>query len=181
MNVLHITKDDMKNGPGIRVVCWVSGCNHNCTGCHNPETHDPNNGHPYNKNDRDYIFYNLGKNYVDGITFSGGDPLFESNLSDIGNLILDIRREFKESKSIWIYTGWIFEDFMNKYVLTGKFPMEIFKYIDVIVDGPYVGTPEYTVPTPLFRGSSNQRIINVKKTLDEGHVVEITESELWRN
>ncbi len=159
MRYHNITKDDMLNGDGLRVVLWVAGCGHHCDECQNPVTWNPNGGIPFGEKDKEELFTKLGKSYVSGITFSGGDPLFETNERDITALAKEIREKFPY-KTIWLYTGYLWE-----YVKT----REIVRYIDVLVDGPYV---KQLRDTKLYwRGSANQRVIDVKESLASGKVV----------
>lgn len=151
MNYHNITKDDMLNGDGLRVVLWVSGCSHGCKGCHNRITWDPNDGLPFDTAARQEIFDELEKPYVSGLTLSGGDPLFPGNR----DTVTDIAREVKEKypdKTIWLYTGYTWEDISS---------LPVFQYVDIVVDGKFV---ESLKDNKLhWRGSSNQRVIDVKK------------------
>lgn len=104
MNYHNITKEDMLNGDGIRVVLWVSGCEHHCKNCQNPITWDKNGGLPFDKAAEDELFEALNKPHIDGITFSGGDPLMPYNRKEIFRLIKKCRELYPE-KSIWLYTG----------------------------------------------------------------------------
>ena len=127
MKYHNITKDDMLNGDGLRVVLWVSGCEHHCDGCQNPVTWDPNDGIEFDGNAVMEICHELKKDYVSGLTISGGDPLYPANRETV----LDICRHVKElfpGKTIWLYTGYTF----------WEVPREILPYVDVIVDGKYV-------------------------------------------
>lgn len=159
MRYHNITKDDMLNGDGLRVVLWVAGCGHHCEECQNPITWNPDGGIPFEKKDKEELFEELGKSYISGITFSGGDPLFETNEKEITELTKEIRERFP-NKTIWLYTGYLWE-----YVKTRK----IAGYLDVLVDGPY---EKKLRDTKLFwRGSANQRVIDVKESLNSGKVV----------
>jgi len=122
-----ITKDDMKNGDGLRVVLWVSGCDHKCEGCQNPITWNPNDGIVFDEAAKEEIYMQLEKSYISGITFSGGDPLYPANREEVTALAKEIAKHFPE-KTIWLYTGYYYEDVKH---------LEIMKYIDVLVDGPY--------------------------------------------
>lgn len=152
MNYHNITKDDMLNGDGLRVVLWVSGCGHHCPGCQNPVTWDPDDGVEFDDNARKEIFEQLEKDYISGITFSGGDPLFPANERTVTELAKEIRRRFPQ-KTIWLYTGYLWENIREK---------EIAGYLDVCVDGRY---EESLHDTQLhWKGSSNQRVIDVPET-----------------
>ena len=159
MRYHNITKDDMLNGDGLRVVLWVAGCGHHCDECQNPVTWNPDGGIPFGPADKEELFTELGKSYVSGITFSGGDPLFPSNEPEILTLAKEIRETFT-NKTIWLYTGYLWE-----YVKT----REIAQYVDVLVDGEYV---KQLRDTKLYwRGSANQRVIDVPESLSSGKVV----------
>ena len=153
MNYHNITKEDMLNGDGIRVVLWVAGCNHGCKNCHNPITWDPNGGLPFDESAEAELFEALDKPHIDGITFSGGDPLFPDNRSEIFRLIKKCR-ELYPNKSVWLYTGYKWEE-VNK--------LPDIKLIDVLVDGEFVD--ELKDNNLEWVGSSNQRVIKVSEFL----------------
>ncbi len=162
MNYHNITKDDMKNGDGLRVVLWLAGCSHHCPNCQNPVTWDPNDGILFDKNARKELLDIVSQDYISGITFSGGDPLFESNREEVYDLIEYIKSVYP-NKTVWLYTGYTFSD-LRKFV-----PIGILNKIDVIIDGPYI--EKFRDITLKWRGSSNQRVINVRKTIDTGNIV----------
>ena len=153
MNYHNITKDDMLNGDGLRVVLWVAGCSHCCKDCHNPVTWDPNGGLYFDESAKAELFEELKKDYVSGITFSGGDPLHIANVNDVTELSKEIRETFPE-KTIWLYTGSTWEEVRR---------MEIVRYLDVLVDGEFVFAKKD--PLLCWKGSSNQRVIDVQRTL----------------
>ena len=156
MNYHNITHCDMKNGDGLRVVLWVSGCTHHCKGCHNPQTWDPDSGILFDADAETELWDELDKDYISGITFSGGDPLAPCNIETVSRLIRYIRARYGNSKTIWVYTGYTIEELLAKN-------LSILKCIDVIVDGEYV---EELRDTNLeWRGSSNQRVIRVKEEI----------------
>lgn len=159
MRYHNITKDDMLNGDGLRVVLWVSGCRHRCKGCQNPVTWDENDGLVFDEEAKREIFEELSKDYIAGITFSGGDPLHEKNLYEITNLSREIKTTFPE-KSIWLYTGADWEEVMEK---------EIFEYVDVCIDGEFIENKKDE--KLLWKGSSNQRVIDVNATRELKEVV----------
>lgn len=159
MKYHNITHDDMLNGQGLRVVLWVSGCNHCCPECQNPITWDINGGIDFDKEAENELLSDLKKNYVEGVTFSGGDPLHPQNRDEITYLAKKIKQEFP-SKDIWLYTGYLWEEINN---------LEIIKYLDVVVDGPF--KKELKDQKLHWKGSSNQRVIDVKSTLKEGSIV----------
>ena len=159
MRYHNITKDDMLNGDGLRVVLWVAGCSHCCRECQNPQTWDPNGGIPFDQEAKDELFEQLGKTYISGITFSGGDPLHKNNITEITRLAKEIREKFPD-KTIWLYTGSSWESIQKE---------EIVRYLDVCVDGEFIVEQKDT--SLKWKGSANQRVIDVKKTLAAGEVV----------
>lgn len=159
MRYHNITKDDMKNGDGLRVVLWVSGCSHCCKDCHNPVTWDENSGILFTEETKKEIYEQLKQEYIAGITFSGGDPLFYPNRKEITSLAKEIKELFP-AKTIWLYTGFLWEE------ITGE---EIVQYIDVCVDGPFLVEEKDTLL--MWKGSKNQRVIDVKQTLLHGEVI----------
>ncbi|MEG1585654.1 MAG: anaerobic ribonucleoside-triphosphate reductase activating protein [Bacteroidales bacterium] len=161
MNYHNITKCDMLNGEGLRVVLWLSHCIHNCPGCHNPQTHDANSGIPFDRAALDELFNELQKDYISGITFSGGDPLSPLNRRAVLDLCAQIRKDFP-SKTIWLYTGFLWEEICT---LAG------IDNLDVVVDGPFVlAQKDNTLP---YRGSANQRVIDVQATFSTEKTVEL--------
>ena len=108
MNFHNITHEDMNNGDGLRVVLWVAGCDHHCKNCQNPVTWNPDDGLPFTLKDEHEIFGALEREYIAGITFSGGDPLHPANRSSVLKLMNTIRNNFPE-KTIWVYTGYTWE------------------------------------------------------------------------
>ncbi len=155
MRYHNITKDDMLNGDGLRVVLWVSGCNHCCKECHNPLTWDLNGGLLFDDAAKEEIFEQLSKDYISGITFSGGDPMHPSNRLDVKKLMLEIKENFP-TKTIWMYTGEVWEDIYTSPIM----PL-----VDVVVDGEF--HIEEKVPKLLWKGSQNQRVIDVHASLKQ--------------
>lgn len=146
MNYQKITPISIADGVGCRVVLWVSGCEHNCHGCHNPDTHDPESGYLFDEDAESRLMKLLQPNYIAGVTFSGGDPLYSSNVDTVTRLAKRIRTELP-AKDIWVYTGYSFEEVCD---------LELMKYIDVLVDGKYE-QDKWCVGQ--FYGSTNQRLI----------------------
>lgn len=159
MRFHNITKDDMLNGDGLRVVLWVAGCGHHCEECQNPVTWNPDGGIPFTEESKKELFEALGRSYVSGITFSGGDPLHPANEAEILALAKEIRASFP-GKTIWLYTGYSWEYVKNR---------EIAKYLDVLVDGLYVKQLRDT--NLHWRGSANQKVIDVPASLTGGKLV----------
>ncbi|MGO5096871.1 anaerobic ribonucleoside-triphosphate reductase activating protein [Agathobaculum sp. LCP25S3_E8] len=159
MRYHNITKDDMLNGEGLRVVLWVAGCGHACPGCHNPVTWDADGGLPFDSDAEDELFAELGKDYVSGVTLSGGDPLFPANRADVGALCARIRQRFPD-KTIWLYTGYTWEEIQD---------LPLLENVDVVVDGRFV---QAQADSQLhWRGSANQRVIDVGRTRASQEVV----------
>ena len=158
MRYHNITKDDMLNGDGLRVVLWVAGCSHCCRECQNPITWDPDGGLPFDEAARQEIFAQLEKDYIFGITFSGGDPLHSANRADVRSLMMEIKEKYP-NKTIWLYTGDVWENIMNDTLM---------KYVDVLVDGEFM--VELKDTTLRWKGSSNQRVIDVQKTLESDDI-----------
>ncbi len=153
MRYHNITKDDMLNGDGLRVVLWVAGCEHCCKGCQNPVTWDPNGGLEFDEDAKREIFEQLDQSYISGITFSGGDPMHCANRSAVKQLAMEIREKYPD-KTIWLYTGDVWENVMNSSLM---------KYVDVLVDGEF--DQDKKDATLMWKGSSNQRVIDVQATL----------------
>lgn len=155
MNYHRIEQCNIGNGTGFRAVLWVSGCPHHCKECQNPETWNRNSGKNFTLKQKEQIKSLLRLPYIKGITISGGDPLADYNQQEITELCRELKNEFPQ-KDIWIYTGFTYEEISDSPIL---------KYIDVLVDGPFI-LKERDVTLP-FRGSRNQRIIDVQKTRGE--------------
>ena len=179
MNYLKIEHEDVCNGDGLRVVLWLSGCSHHCYNCQNPQTWNPDSGIPFDESAKQEIFNELSKDYISGITFSGGDPLYEYNLDEVLKLVKQIRISFPE-KSIWLYTGYNFDLLNSKYNEYKYTPFaanadewltrwEIISNVDVLIDGEYID--EQRDITLKWRGSSNQRVIDVKQSLTQNKVI----------
>lgn len=215
MNYHNITYPDMNNGSGLRVVLWLSGCSHKCKDCQNPQTWDVNSGIQFDESAKEELFRELDKDYISGLTLTGGDPLFESNLDGVLDLVTEINKRYNMAqnidyisaskhnilskdtnetrlsspkKSIWLYTGYTiyFADYCNKKVLSAKtddYTLEaaiptvlrekILEGCDVIVDGRYIDSQRDI--SLKWCGSSNQRVINIQETLNNGKIV------LWTN
>lgn len=156
MRYHNITTDDMLNGEGLRTVLWVAGCGHRCKGCQNPVTWDPEGGLPFDEVAEAELFAKLGKEYISGLTFSGGDPLYPANRAEVGRLARKAKELFPQ-KNIWLYTGYRWEE---------ASALPLMEWVDVLVDGKFVD--ELHDVSLRFRGSSNQRILDVGRSLDAG-------------
>lgn len=155
MRYHDITKDDMKNGDGLRAVLWVSGCEHACPGCQNPVTWDPDDGLIFDDKAKEELFEILGRDYISGLTLSGGDPLFPGNRSDILGLLKEVKALFPK-KTVWCYTGYTYEEVKD---------LEHLKYIDVLVDGKFVESLKDNKYE--WAGSTNQRVIRLNEMTKE--------------
>lgn len=208
MNYSGISECDVLNGTGFRVVFFVSGCSHTCYNCHNPKTWNKDFGHPFTKKTRKYLLDCLDKPYIDGITITGGDPLNEDNLSEILDLVSEIRNKYYEpqdividtdtnhniltknpneihisypNKTIWLYSGFYWEEifepsftdqsqeWIKKYISDCKIRKQIIQQCNVMVDGRYVDSQRDV--TLKFRGSKNQRVIDIKESLEQNKIV----------
>lgn len=158
MNYASINKVDVANGPGVRVSLFVSGCRHHCPGCFNQIAWDFGYGTEFTKNTVDEIMEAISHDYISGITVLGGEPFEPENLSTVKALCQEIKEKYPD-KSVWVYTGLQYEDVEEASAM---------KYIDVLVDGPFVQSLKDM--TLSFRGSKNQRIIDVRKTRESGTI-----------
>lgn len=136
MRYHDITKCDMLNGDGLRVVLWVSGCAHRCDGCQNPVTWNYKDGLEFDTNALEEIYKEMKKDWCSGLTLSGGDPLYNKNVDEIFLLVQFYKQKFPE-KTIWIYTGHKWEFIVNSRNSWGKTVRNILKYTDVLVDGQF--------------------------------------------
>ena len=163
MNYIKVTKNDIANGIGIGCVLWVSGCDIHCKNCHNQSTWDFSSGQPFTEDTMQEILLTLTKPYISRFTLSGGHPLDPLNAPKVLEIVKRVKMVFP-NKDIWIYSGYVWEDIIKDETLR-----EILKYTDVLVDGAYVD--ELRDISLAFRGSSNQRIIDVSKSLEQNKVI----------
>lgn len=172
MNYGEIKKCDIANGEGVRVSLFVSGCTHHCKGCFNAQTWDFDYGELYTKITEDYILNLLKSSYIKGFSLLGGEPFEPDNQRAIVPLLRRIRAELSD-KDIWCYTGYLFDSqLLSDSNARCEVTDEMLGCIDVLVDGPFVS--ELKDISLAYRGSSNQRIIDVKNSLESGKIV------LWR-
>ena len=156
-----IRKMDISNGPGVRVSIFMQGCEFHCKNCFNPETWDFNGGKEFTNETIDKVLDLCGKDYVVGLSILGGEPMHPNNIEATKRLAKAFKEKYP-NKNIWAWSGFRFEDLKDK---------EALEYIDVLVDGQY--EDELHDPTLKWRGSSNQRVIDVKKSLKNGKVTTI--------
>lgn len=166
MQYNKIRKMDISNGPGVRVSIFMQGCVFHCKNCFNEETWDFNKGKEFNDEVIDKVLNLCDKDYIEGLSILGGEPMHPKNILGTTRLAKKFKEKFKD-KTIWIWSGYLFDDLKEN---------EVMKYIDVLVDGRYVD--ELYSPILMFRGSSNQRIIDVEESLKQNKVVEIKEETL---
>ena len=162
MNYFKIDKTSISNGLGVRTVLWCAGCEQKCKNCFNPQTWDFNAGKLFDEKAKQLLFTQLSKPYIKGLTLSGGHPLEPKNFEDVLNLVKEVKAKFP-TKDIWLYTGYLYEELYYKEI------SRILLYIDVLVDGPYI--EEQRDITLAFRGSRNQRLIDVQETLKQGKII----------
>lgn len=164
MNYAQIRKHDVTNGPGVRTTLFVSGCTHNCPGCFNKEQQDFNYGNPFTPDVQDdFINKALDKKVV-GISILGGEPMQQCKDPAFLGLLHSLQTSVK--KPIWVWTGYKFEE-----LLEDQFQRTALKFIDVLIDGRFIESKkDYTL---MYRGSSNQRVIDVQASLEQGKVIEL--------
>ena len=170
-----IKKSDVADGPGVRVSLFVSGCRHHCEGCFNAETWDFKYGDVYTAEVEDEILRAMEPSYISGFTFLGGEPMEPENRPFVFSLAKKLREKYPE-KTIWLYSGYLYDTEMLEWAKTDEIVKNLLPLIDVIVDGEFhIGEKNLGLK---FRGSSNQRLIDVRKSLAEGKVVLCDEDHL---
>lgn len=160
--------NDIANGPGVRVSLFVSGCTHHCPGCFQPETWNFSYGQPFIDKTQRQIFSLLQPDYIDGLTILGGEPLEPSNQRDFLPFVEAVKREFPD-KTIWVYTGFTFEKLLSRTGEYGAVTESLLSNLDILVDGPFVEAKKDL--RLRFCGSSNQRLIDLRKTKEAGKIV----------
>lgn len=154
--------NDVANGPGLRLSLFTSGCTHHCKGCFQPETWNFKNGEPFTLETQKYIIEKSKNKYIAGLSLLGGDPL--DNVDGILPLLQEYRKTFAATKSIWLWTGYLFEE-----ILKDDLKSEVLPFIDVIIDGKFEENLKDI--TLKYKGSTNQRVIDVKKSVETHAVV----------
>ena len=170
-HINRVTINDTANGPGIRVVVWFQGCEHHCKHCHNPETWNPEKGITFTVERMKEILDACDKPYIAGITLSGGDPLHPNNYWAALLLVLHFRKRFKNTKTIWVWTGYTWEELKEREERQAfsDFYSNPLGMIDVLVDGKYI-EEQKDISFP-YCGSKNQRVIDVVKSIGKHKVV----------
>ena len=169
MNYAEIKKTDIANGDGVRVSLFVSGCRRHCKGCFNAQAWDFNYGQPYTKETENEIITALTPDYISGLTLLGGDPMEPENQVALLPLLKRVRCEHP-NKTIWCYTGYEYKDgaFIQSEIYT-EYTKEMLSLIDILVDGPFI--QEQKDIRLKFRGSRNQRILDLQRTLKEQRII----------
>lgn len=168
MHYASIKEFDIANGVGVRTSLFVSGCRHHCKNCFNPEAWDFNYGNVFTEKDEEKILKSLAPSYITGLSLLGGEPLEPKNQEGLLPLLRKVKKKYPE-KTIWCYTGFVFDTEVKKMMETSLVAKELLNYIDVLVDGRFVD--ELKNKGLFFRGSSNQRVIDLKETLKTGEIV----------
>lgn len=161
MKIIKIEKNNQVNGDGLRTVIWCAGCNHHCPNCHNPEAQNPEFGTEFGQWVYDELQEQLEHSEISGVTFSGGEVTFPANRKCGTEIMKRIKKNYP-NKSIWVYTGYEFEEIKD---------LEMMQYIDVLIDGPYIDKLNPGIGKLYWRGSSNQRIINVQESLKNNKII----------
>ncbi len=172
MNYAVIKNCDIANGPGVRVSLFVSGCTHRCPGCFNEVAWDFDYGQPFTEETEDRILAMLSPDYVQGITLLGGEPFEPQNQSPLLKLLRRVRAQYP-SKSVWAFSGYLFENILAGKVGDKSVALEFLRCLDVLVDGPFIQDKKNLMLR--FRGSENQRLIDVPASLAQNAVV------LWQD
>lgn len=166
MRYNKIRKMDISNGPGVRVSIFLQGCEFNCKDCFNKETHDFNGGLEFNDEVIEKVIKLCNASHIEGLSILGGEPMHPKNILGTYKLAKRFKEEYP-NKTIWVWSGFLFEGLSKEKVM---------EYIDVLVDGKYMCN--LYSPKLVFRGSSNQRIIDVKKSLEKNKIIEMKEVDL---
>lgn len=177
MRYHNITKADMLNGEGLRVVLWTSGCSHHCQACHNAITWNKDDGLEFDEEAKNEIFRELNNDWCSGLTLSGGDPLFIDSRKTIADLVVEVRKKFPD-KTIWCYTGFTWESLLEQRKTDENLKI-ILDNIDVLLDGKFI--LRLALEKLHYVGSSNQSIIDVKRSLKEDKKILYIDNSLVMN
>lgn len=169
MNYAAIKDCDIANGPGVRITLFVSGCNHHCKGCFNQEAWDFDYGQPFTQETIDTIIRMMKPGYIKGLTLLGGEPFDPRNQGAVVELLRQVKKVYPQ-KTVWAFSGYLFDrDILSGTLGDWNVTREYLSYLDVLVDGPFVEAKKDLMLR--FRGSSNQRLIDVPKSLAAGEVI----------
>ncbi len=168
MNYAKINKNDIANGSGVRVTLFVSGCTHHCKGCFNQEAWDFDYGQPFTADIENELLEALAPSYIKGLTLLGGEPMEPQNQRVLVKFLKKVKEKYPQ-KTVWCYSGYTFEELVGQSRARCEVTDEMLSLIDVLVDGRFV--EELKDISLRFRGSSNQRIIDLKATLQSGEVI----------
>lgn len=172
MNYANIKNCDIANGPGVRISLFVSGCTHHCKGCFNEVAWDFDYGEPFTQETIQYILELMKPAYIKGLTLLGGEPFEPQNQGAVVSLLRQVKKAYPE-KSIWAFSGYLFEKITSHTLGDWDVTREFLSYLDVLVDGPFVEEKKNLALR--FRGSENQRLIDVPASLASGRVI------LWKD
>lgn len=172
MNYATIKNYDIANGPGVRVSLFVSGCTHHCPGCFNEVAWDFDYGDPFTQETIDSILDMLAPDYIRGLTLLGGEPFEPENQGAVTELLRQVHEKYPQ-KSIWAFSGYLFEKITSGTLGDWNITKQMLSYLDVLVDGPFIEAKKNLALR--FRGSENQRLIDVPKTLASGQII------LWQD
>lgn len=172
MNYATIKNCDIANGPGVRVSLFVSGCTHHCPGCFNEVAWDFDYGDPFTQETIDSILDMLAPDYIRGLTLLGGEPFEPENQGAVTELLRQVHEKYPQ-KSIWAFSGYLFEKITSGTLGDWNITKQMLSYLDVLVDGPFIEAKKNLALR--FRGSENQRLIDVPKTLASGQII------LWQD
>lgn len=170
MRYAQIRKTDIANGEGIRVSLYVQGCNRHCLNCFNPETWDFNGGNEFNEEVEETLIELVNQPHIVGITILGGEPLEPQNRADVSKLLSHLKARCP-NKTIWMYSSYLFEEIK-------QFDVDILSNLDVLIDGPFIDSLKNRKLR--FRGSSNQRLIDVPKSLSSNEIVFYQDSRYYQ-
>ena len=167
MNYLTIYKDSVNDGPGFRVSLYIAGCRNHCPDCHNPESWDFSAGKLFNKSILNEILGFCSKNYINGLTIAGGEPMEEENQRELLTLVEAIKTKLP-SKDIWCFTGYEFNDLLPGGKKHCEVTEKLLSYIDVLIVGPFILAERDISDDNRWRGSRNQRVLDLPKSLENG-------------
>ncbi len=168
MNYATVKFNDIANGEGIRTSLFVSGCKHYCKGCFNSEAWDFNYGKPFDEDIKEKILKSLDSEWCDGLSLLGGEPFEVENQKGLLPFLKEVKKR-QPNKKIWCYTGFTIEELLGESRAKSEYTLEMLKLIDILVDGKFIEEKKNIML--VFRGSENQRIIDVPRTLNENKII----------